>query len=96
MLLMLKLIQVQLQKCSSVYRKHVLLIDKLNIKSGSKCPEVQSMEEKLIESVHLGTAACGRSSHRSTQMRSAKNVWKKIERNRAPSSRLAKSVDASL
>ena len=53
------------------------------------------MEEKLMEGVHVGTAACDRASHRSTQMqRPRKRLEKGIERNRAPSSRLQKSVDS--
>ena len=47
--------------------------------------------------IRVGTAACGRLSHRSLEMRGArKMLGKNVSKNRAPSSRLPNNVEASL
>ena len=62
----------------------------------SEKPEVSYGREAYRKCIRVGTAACGKSSHGSLEIRSAiKTLGKTYRNNWAPSSRLPNNVEAS-
>ena len=55
-------------------------VDKSEIKSGSEITEVNYGREAYRKCIRVGTAACGRSSHGSLEMRGTRNTLGKMYR----------------